>query len=77
MKGSARISCQVASSLQGSIALRVRRATDYDVEFMDNFKNQTKKKKDLYYFSNKKGGAGALKSLTTVYKKKGLFPWYL
>eukprot|EP00804_Cyclotella_cryptica_P003215 CCRYP_010465-RB/>CCRYP_010465-RB protein AED:0.11 eAED:0.11 QI:193/1/1/1/0.61/0.57/14/6319/1145 len=55
---------------KGSVALRVRRATQHDIEFMENFARNTKKKGDQYYFSNLKGGAGTLKSLTTVYKKK-------
>jgi hypothetical protein len=36
---------------------------------MEDFAKSKKSKQ--YYFSNLKGGAGTLKSLTTTYKKKG------
>ena len=53
------------------MALRVRRATKYDISFMEDFSRNKKNKGNQYYFSNLKGGAGALKSITTTYKKKG------
>lgn len=56
---------------QGSVALRVRRATNHDISFMEDFAKNKKNKTNQYYFSNLKGGAGALKSITTTYKKKG------
>jgi ribosomal protein S6 len=38
---------------------------------MEEFAKSKKSKEAQYYFSNLKGGAGTLKSLTTTYKKKG------
>ena len=53
------------------MAIRVRRATQHDIEFMDNMARGRKNKPEKYFFSDIKGGAGTLKSLTTTYKKKG------
>ena len=53
------------------MALRVRRATQHDIEFLEHFKHSKKLRPEQYYFSNLKGGSGALTSLTTRYKKKG------
>ena len=57
---------------KGKVALRVRRATEHDVDFMENYALSTKRKKrDLLCIPQLHGGKGTFKSITTVYKKKG------
>ena len=58
-------------TFKGSVALRIRRATQQDIEFMDNVVRGRKNTAEKYFFSDMKGGVGTLKYLTTTYKKKG------
>lgn len=55
---------------QGSISLRVRRATEYDIDFMEKFNN--KGKITTATVPNSKTGS-ALKNIIAIHSKKGMF----
>lgn len=53
------------------MALRVRRATENDIDFMEKYERSKKKKREVPTLPQLKGGKGTIASVTTVYKKKG------
>ena len=57
----------------GSIALRVRRATDHDIEFMEKFNE--KSKSNIINFPNITTPTTTIKSILTNYTKKGEKSW--
>ena len=60
---------------QGTIALRARRATAHDIEFLENYTKKSKKKiaNSMPKMATGQGTAVTLKSIMTVHSKKGTF----
>jgi len=55
---------------KGKVALRVRRATEDDIDFMEKYERSKNKKREVPTLLQLKGGKGTIASVTTVYKKK-------
>jgi len=55
---------------EGKIYLRVRRATDYDIDFMEKYSQKTNHK--IAVVPSIMAGGGAIKNMMAVHSKKGM-----